>query len=564
MAAGGIWVTTAITGGLPGGTGDILLFIMKDRVSEQAAWAGQRLAGAVHGMENETGPTLQVFILLASIFIIALCTIVYELLIGSVSSYFLGDSITQFSLTIGLFMFAMGVGAFISRSIHQNLLVYFVGIEIALGLAGGSSVPLLYLIYGYGKFYQPAMIIIILVIGTLVGLELPLLTRILKDYGSLRVTLANVLSVDYVGALIASIIFPFILLPFLGTIKTSLTTGLINVGVAVLTLKVFSSRIPNHTFRRLIVFFLIAVICLGGALAFSKPLVRQWENSLYTDRIIYSKQTRYQHIVITRWKKDVCLFLNGNLQFSSIDEYRYHESLVHPGMLLSRKKSEEILILGGGDGLAAREVLKYPQVSGIDLVDIDPAITSLAATHPLLVELNKGALKDKRVAIINKDAYTFLEATSRQYSFIIVDLPDPNDLSLSRLYTREFYTLAARHLSKGGIMVVQATSPYFAREVFWCIVKTMQSAGLKTIPYHTYIPSFGDWGFVLAFRENDPRRIDLSRPFKIEVPVKYLTSPIIKSMFEFSPDIQEVKVEINRLDQHKIIQYYLKGWQYWS
>ncbi|MCC6443825.1 MAG: polyamine aminopropyltransferase [Armatimonadetes bacterium] len=494
--------------------------------------------------------------LLTSIFLIAACGLVYELLIATVSSYLLGSSVTQFSVAIGVFIGAMGLGSQLSQSVRRGLLGAFILIEIALGILGGSSVGLLFWAYASGAFYWIALYTVLIAIGTLTGLELPLLTRLLKRYGSLRTVIAQALSFDYVGALTGSLLFPLLLLPALGMARTAFLIGLLNIGVAVWNIGIFRSRLKMP--GALLAICAACAVLLGAGLAFATPLVGLLERRLYEDEIIYSAQTPYQRIIVTRWRDDIRLYLDGNLQFSSTDEYRYHESLVHPALSLS-PAAEEVLILGGGDGLAVREVLKYPQVKRITLVDIDPQMTDLGKRFPAFAALNRNALDDPRLRLVHRDACKFLEEDSGLYDIILADLPDPNTDVLAKLYSVEFYKLVKRHLSAPGVFVTQATSPFFARKAYWCIAQTVAEVGLHVLPYHAYVPSFGDWGWVMAARHAlRPERIRLA------VPVRFLTPESLQGMFAFGKDVDKVGVAISTLDRPAIMTYYLKDWKQWD
>ena len=507
---------------------------------------------------TKSGSHKEIPILILSIFIAGLCSIIYELLIATASSYFLGDSVKQFSLTIGIYMAAMGIGSYLSRLIKKDLLSKFIAVEILLGFLGGVSVPILYFCYAYTDYYTFFMVLVILVIGILIGLEIPLLTRIMEKYYTLKINISNVLSIDYLGALIATLLFPFLLLPFLGTFKSSLFFGMINMGIGFMNLWCFK-EVLNVGRRRVYLITSTAVcLCLFGFFLFAPFLLKQWSSSLYEDRIIFSRQTQYQKIILTKNKEDVRLFLDGNLQFSSIDEYRYHEALVHiPLSVAPRRKN--ILLLGGGDGLAAREILKYVDVEAITLVDIDPEIIRISTENRYLRNINQESLKNHRVKIFNADAFVFLRESDERFDVIISDLPDPNNTSLSRLYSKEFYQLIRTRLSQNGIFLTQATSPYFSKKAFWCINNTLAEAGMKTYPYHLYIPSFGDWGFVLASADG----INL-QSIQIDVPTHYLEDEIVASLFVFPKDLSEQNIRISSLDKPLILSYYLKGWKHWN
>ncbi len=496
----------------------------------------------------------QIGVLFGSILLISICAIVYELLISSLSSYLLGSSILHFSLTIGLFMFFMGVGSYLSKFLNTNLIGHFVFIETAIGLIGGMSAAILYLSYSLTELYYPTAFLLVACISILAGLEIPVVTRILKSNGSLKDTLANILSFDYVGALLASLLFPLVLLPYLGLMKTAFLIGLLNIVVAFFNIHEFRTRIPNVG-RFYFAAGVSAILLLVG-FVYSFTLVGFFERFIYQDQIIYSKQTAYQRIVITKFKDDLRLFLNGNVQFSSLDEHRYHESITHIPIALTGK-AEQVLVLGGGDGLVVREILKHQEVQKITLVDLDKAMIELALNNADLRALNQDALRDPRVQIEIQDAYKFAENTTTLFSTIIIDLPDPNDLSLGKLYSKEFYEILKKRLTADGILVTQSSSPYLARKAFWSIHQTLSEVFPAVVPYTVYVPSFGPWGFQMAAnRTIDPKSI------QIKVPTRYLNAEILASLFVFDTDMSKLPVQANRLDNQVLVQYYEESMDY--
>ncbi|MEM1182713.1 MAG: polyamine aminopropyltransferase [Acidobacteriota bacterium] len=504
--------------------------------------------------DGPPSPKAQV-VLLGSVFIVASCGLVYELVAGAVSSYLLGDAVTQFSLVIGVFLCAMGVGSFLAQYIRQNLLRTFVELEIWLGLLGGLSSLLMFAVSAYaGELFAPFFYSLCSVLGILVGIEIPLLVRILDRGEGVRQALSRVLALDYIGALGGALLFPFVALPFLGLSRASVVFGVLNLAVAAAGLTLLRPpRIGMVTRHGL------ATAALVAAFFGSSAWIGFLEDRLYQDEVVFAKDTPYQRIVLSKWRQDVRLYLNGHLQFSAVDEARYHEALIVPAMEITGAR--EILILGGGDGLAIRDLLRYPQVERITLVDIDPAVTELARSHPALRELNGGALESPKVEVIHRDAMGFLEEATDAYDAIFVDLPDPSTPTLSKLYSRPFYALAARRLRPEGVLVTQATSPYFARQAFWCIAATMEAAvdleelRLTTYPYRVHVPSFGEWGFILGTRrEVEVEALDVS------IETQFLDPPTLRSLFVFGKDLQPVEVEINRLDDPILHRYYEAGW----
>ncbi len=491
-------------------------------------------------------------LLFVTVLLIAACGLIYELIAGTLASYLLGDSVFQFSTIIGCYLFAMGIGSALSRFITRGLAYRFVWIELMVAVVGGFSSGLLFLAFAYTQGFQLLMYALVVVIGVLVGLEIPLLMRIIRGRYRFRDVVAHVLTFDYLGALGASLLFPIILVPRLGLVRSALLFGIVNAAVALWSTFLFAGQIASYKALRAICAVVLCGLCAGMFEA--KRITSAAEDNIYADEIIFSRDTRYQHIVLTRFKDDIRLFLNSHLQFSSRDEYRYHESLVHPG-LASVPAPRRVLVLGGGDGLAVREILKYPQVESITLVDLDPDMTRLFSTHPMLVALNQKSFLSPRVHIVNADAFPWIEASSDSFDFIAIDFPDPTSYSLGKLYTTAFYKAAARHLSAQGVMVVQSTSPLFARDSYWCIVQTLKQAGLKTYPYHVYVPSFGEWGFVLAsFHDYVP-------PARVPEGLRYVNVAGLGAMFDFPPDMAPVSMPPNRLNDQVLVRAYDQDWK---
>ena len=490
-------------------------------------------------------------LLFLSVLLIAACGLIYELVAGTLASYLLGDSVFQFSTVIGTYLFAMGIGSFLSRFLNRNLVDRFITIELMVGLVGGFSSSILFLAFAETAGFRLVLYLVVIAVGTLVGLEIPLLMRILQDRVRFRELIAHVLTFDYLGALVASLAFPLLLVPHLGMVRSALLFGAVNAGVALWSTWLFRVQLVRPILLR---FTSVAVLlALAGGMFASEWIASAADTNLYADQVIFSKNTRYQRIVLTRWKDDLRLFLSSHLQFSSRDEYRYHEALVHPG-LASVPHARHVLVLGGGDGLALREILKYPSVEQVTLVDLDPEMTGLFATNPLLTKLNEGSLRNPRVRVINADAFVWLDQHSDFFDFVVVDFPDPTNFSLGKLYTTAFYRLVAKHVSASGRIVVQSTSPLFARQSFWCIDATLKKAGLVTAPYHLYVPSFGEWGFILAGTHV------WQPPTLLPGGLRFLSLVAMKNMFDFPEDMRPVTAEVNRLNDQVLVRYYEREW----
>ena len=499
--------------------------------------------------------------LLASVFVVAACGLLYELAAGAIASYVLGDSVLQFSTIIGTYLFAMGVGSYLSRFFERQLPAHFLRIELLVALAGGALPALLFLANAYtpGAF-RFLLYALVMLVGILVGLEIPLVMRILKRNVALKDLVSQVLTFDYLGALAVSLAFPLILVPQLGLIRTGLLFGLMNASVALWALWLF-----RHELRR---FGAHAAACgvtlalLAGGFAAADQITTLTEDKFYNDRIVFTAVSPYQRIVVTHGQGEGRaghrLFLNGNLQFAERDEYRYHEALVHPVMAAFTSSGggapKKVAVLGGGDGMAVREILKYPGVQSITLVELDPAMTTLFTQNHTLAQLNGHALASPKVKVINTDAFKWLEETQDSFDVIVVDFPDPTNFNIGKLYTNSFYALLDQRLSASGYAVIQTTSPLVARQSFWTVVQTIESVGLLATPYHAHVPSFGEWGFVIASRR--PYRLPTALPEGL----RFLNPQSLPLLFDFPQDMARVPAEVNRLSNQVLVHAYETEW----
>ncbi len=490
--------------------------------------------------------------LFASVCLIAACGLIYELIAGTLASYLLGDSVLQFSTVIGSYLFAMGIGSWLSRYIRRGLVARFIAVELMVGLVGGFSSAILFLAFGWSPgWFRPLLYGLVLLIGTLVGLEIPLLMRILKERLKFEDLVSNVLTFDYLGALAASLLFPLVLAPKLGLVRSAMAFGMLNAGVALWSTFLLAAHLPNPLAARLQCAAVLAA--LAGGMFAADAITTMSEQAVFADDIVLARTTPYQRIVVTRWRDDFRLFLNAHLQFSSRDEYRYHEALVHPA-LASLSHRRRVLVLGGGDGMAVREILRYPDVEEVVLVDLDREMTAMFRDHPELSRLNGGAFRSPRVKVVNADAFVWLRETDARFQLAIVDFPDPTNFSVGKLYTTSFYRELARHLEEGGLAAVQSTSPMFARRSFWCIAETMRAAGWRVSPYHVYVPSFGEWGFMLGSLG------DYRTPERLPEGLRFLTVRTLPPLFDFPGDMARVDAEVNRLNDQVLVRYHEQEW----
>lgn len=506
---------------------------------------------------------LRALVLLA-VFICAACGLVYELALITLGAYLLGSSITQTSLVIAVSMFAMGAGAVLAKPLLSRPLRAFIGIELALAVVGGLSVPLLYGAFAWVDVYTVPMLLTAFVIGALVGAEIPLLMALLQRLRSEEAAraIADINAVDYAGALVGGLLFPFLLLPRFGLLEGTLVVAGANVLAAWVVAWAFTRRAEHRQLRiraTALCAVLIAGLVLVGVKAAEFEATAQ--QRLYRGLIVHSERSEYQSLVVTRGalagsqRDDVRLFLDGDLQFSSVDEYRYHEMLVHPALSGER---ERVLVLGGGDGLALREILKYPDVEEVTLVDLDPAVVDLAREFEPIAELNEHAWDDDRVTHLAQDAFTWVRAQSgsEPWDAIVVDFPDPDATGLAKLYSAEFYAMLSRLLAPHGSMVVQGGSPFFAADAFWCVEQTVASAGLRTTAYHADVPSFGNWGFVHATHDGAALSLSPDAP-----QMRYASREVLAAASVFPPDRARREVQTSTLLDPSILTYSTQGWK---
>ena len=500
-------------------------------------------------------------VLKAALFATGLAGIVAEYTLSTLATYFLGDSVFQWTMIVSIMLFSMGVGSRISKWIEKDLLEKFVWLEFSLSIIASNVTIIVYVFFA---FYDNTTFIIYLlsiIVGLLIGMEIPLVVRLNERFQNLKVNISSALENDYFGSLVGGVFFAFLGLPYLGLTFTPLILGIINFSVALSLVFVIWKEISLATRRRLIAYSILVAALLTLSGVFAKKIVEWGDRIRYKDPIVYSEQSRYQKIVLTYAEGDYWLFLNGHQQLSTFDEALYHEPLVHPVVQL-HPNPKHILILGGGDGAAARELLKYNQVERITLVDLDPSVTDLAKTHPVLVDINDNALNQEKVTVINQDGFTFLEEKKARYDIIIADFPDPRTVDLGRLYSKEFYWLCARALKPDGLFVTQAGSPYYARQAFDCIEKTVASAGFYTLPIHNHVLTLGEWGWVIGSKTERDLKADLKKVKVDKLETKWLTSQAMTGLVSFGKTVfkgTNEEVKVNQIHSPVLYKYYLKG-----
>ncbi|MEU4090785.1 polyamine aminopropyltransferase [Streptomyces sp. NPDC026673] len=447
-------------------------------------------------------------LVLAAVFVCAACGLVYELELVALASYLVGDSVTQASIVLSVMVFAMGAGSLLAKRLSCAPAVGFAAVEIVLALVGGLSVMALYASFAWLGQSRPAMAVFAFAIGVLIGAEIPLLMTLIQrirrqDAGG---AVADLFAADYVGALVGGLAFPFLLLPCYGQLTGALVTGAVNaVAGGFLVLWLFRSDLTPRARGRLLAANVVVLAVLAGAAWAAGPFERAAREAVYGGDVRLAEQTAVQEVVLTG--APLQLFLDGRLRVRARDEYRYHEALVHPAMAGRHRR---VLILGGGDGLALREVLGYPGVGSVTVVDPDAELVALARDDRALAGLNRHAYRDPRVRAVAADTFDWLRwarpsGARGGYDVVLADLPDPGISRSAKLYSQEFYGLAERALAPGGRLAVHAGAPSAGRRGFWTVDATIRAAGLRTAAYWIG-PGHGggDWGFVLAARHRAP------------------------------------------------------------
>ncbi len=538
-----------------------------------------------------------------SMMIMGACGIIYEYTLSVLGNNLMGSSHEQIFVIIGIMLFAMGIGAALQRKVVGNLIDKFLFFELLLGLLGGISTIIIYGSFVWLASYQLVLYSFALAVGGLIGLEIPILIRINTEYHTtLRANLSDVLSMDYIGSLLGALLFAYVLLSNVSLGRIGAALGLVNVTVAFFGLLYFRPLVKRPRLLTL------ATVGSLAILVFCFTRADQWmaylEQRCYQDPVVYKETSPYQNLILTERGDTLNFYINGRLQFSSRDEAIYHDHLVHLPMILAKKR-DRVLILGGGDGLGLREVLRYHDVSKVTLVDIDPAVTRLATTHPDLIRLNRGSLLDHRVDtldatgispgepisivektklsrlylddqeytlanvhVVNIDAELFIRGVGEKYDVALLDFPDPDTVDLAKLYSVNFYRQLMARLNPGARISVQSTSPFLAKKAYLCIGQSLREAGFHVIPYHAHVPSFGDWGWYLAWVPGpEPQEIrdEISRLSQIPVKTTHLTPELLRASLAFgrSFHLKDSDEEIlpSTTLQPRIVRYYREGWK---
>ena len=551
---------------------------------------------------NPRQRSMQSMAVAVCMFVMGGCGMAYEYTLSKIASDILGNSVQQWAIVIALMLFCMGMGAELQRHVKDRKLIDTLAqSQAALALLGGfGSLAMLHVFSAFPSHFALVQYGLVSAIGTLIGFEIPLITRINEQFSAdVKSNLARILKMDYIGALIGALLWVFVLFRYFSMVQTGLILALTTLLSTLGLVAAFRNRTEN--LGRLCASIVGVGVLVACGFLFEKPWTESAEQRLYRDRIIFSETSKYQHIVLTESHSgNLACYINGHLQFNSVDEHIYHEQLVHPAMQIARRR-DNVLILGGGDGLALREVLKYPDVRSVTLVDLDPDMTELAAHNEHFVRLNQNSLASAKlhilkngaivesgqatvtigrstefdpdytrevatVCVLNIDAAAFVAQAQGMYDVILVDFPDPNSVELAKLYSQHFYGFLRQRLNADGILVTQSTSPYHAKEVFLCVGRTMKSAGLCVVPYHDNVPSFGEWAWWIGGRDSNTDASELRNRLSSlsdwTEPTRYITPELVRASLSFGRnDLVTGENAVNTITNPCIHNYYLDAWK---
>ncbi|MEW7292469.1 polyamine aminopropyltransferase [Aquimarina sp. 2304DJ70-9] len=506
-------------------------------------------------LKTNTGLWLKI-----AIFATGVSGLTSEFILSTLASYFIGNVIVQWTIVLSIMLFAMGIGSRMSRLVTKRLLLAFLFIEFSLSVLISFSPLLVYALAAKTEFISIIIYILALSVGFCIGFEIPLATRLNETHESLNKNISNIMSWDYIGSLIGGLLFAFWGLPELGITNTAFVFGTLNFIVAILLFWNYRSMLITEK-KWISTSICVLAVILSAGFASSGEIILYGEQSRYKDKIVYQEQSKYQHITVTQWKEHYWLYINGNQQLSTFDEFLYHEPMVHPIMALT-PEHKNILIIGGGDGFNVKELLKYEEVSTITLVDLDPAMTKLGKEFDGIVKYNESALQNPKVTIVNDDGFTFLEKSEMYYDIIIVDLPDAKTIEINKLYSLEFYHLAHHALRPNGHIITQAGSPYYATKAFYCIDKTMKTAGFTNLQMHNQVLTLGEWGWILGSKKYTKEQMikQLKQASYKNLNNKWLNKEAIDLITSFGKPLTDTsQVEINTINSPMLYKYYLDG-----
>ena len=554
-------------------------------------------------------------LLILTMAVLAGCGLVYEYLLSHYAGRVLGAMESTIYAMIGLMIVAMGLGAFAARGIRCAF-KGFVWLELTIAFLGCSSIliigglialtqtfpQILADTFGMppdslpqGGFFKQLSQLAFnspyffgLLLGFFIGMEIPLIARIREQiHGQhLANNLGTIYGADYIGAGLGAAIWVVFLLSIDISKAAALTASLNLIAGAFFIIRYWQQLHWRKTFVSLHLLLALIILLMFN---YGNQWLNQMNSLLYLDKVVHVEKTRYQQLTFTQrdmgvnstntefgdaQKSIINFYLNGRLQFSSIDEHIYHEYLVAP-VLAGSARHDNILIIGGGDGLALRDVLKYSP-KNVTLIDLDSELIDIFQTPKEHLNanlarkisfLNKNSLQDERVTILRSDAFITINEllkSGQVFDAIIVDLPDPSHPDLNKLYTVNFYARLKQLLAGDGLIAIQSTSPYHAKDSFISIGKTLSAANYAHVQqYHDNVPSFGEWGWTIAAKMGASPLARLNKLKKLPIQHTWLNYELLKASFVFPNDFYKNKenIDINTLGSHTLYQLHQQAWQ---
>ena len=549
-------------------------------------------------------------LLIFTMAVLAGCGLIYEYLLSQYAGRILGVMESTIYTMIGLMIVSMGLGAFAARKV-KCAYNGFVLLELTIALFGCISILLiggliaitqmfpqlvaqtfslppdlqpqggLFKQLSWLAFNSPYFFGVLL--GFFIGMEIPLIARIREEVHQqhLKNNLGTIYGADYIGAGIGAALWVLVLLNIDISKAAALTASLNLIVGSFFVIRYWHKLKWRSTFVGLHIVLVAVVFMMFN---YGNQWLNQMNSLLYLDKVVHVQKTRYQQLTFTQrhmglsagqhQESIINFYLNGRLQFSSIDENIYHEYLVAP-VLSASARQDNILIIGGGDGLALRDALQYSP-KHVTLIDLDAGLIDIFQSPQQhlpkqlglqIASLNQLSLQDKRVDIIRADAFIAInDLLKRRMNFdaIIVDLPDPSHPDLNKLYSVNFYARLKQLLAGDGLIAIQSTSPYHAKDSFISIGKTVQAAGFCYVQqYHDNVPSFGEWGWTIASKNGSSPLQRIENLDKLKVKPTWLTIDLLKSAFNFPNDFykDEDSVPVNVMGSHAIYQLHQDAWK---
>jgi len=451
-------------------------------------------------------------------FLVALCSIIYELMFSQLLTIIFGGTVIRYSITIGLFLFSLGIGSLLFGFIKIKPERLFVIIELLITLIGFIGV--IAIIKGAAWYFEGRGFMVsktgllwfsyipIILVGIISGIEIPLLAKLGESHKTKNI-FGEVLGFDYFGSLVGTIIFALLLYPVYGVVVTAFFVSFINLVLALIFALTYSS---DKVLKVLCLIMLVGYI-------FTFPQIGTIQEDMIKDfrgKRIFTPvneqglvlmqyevkdflSTRYQDIMITQINRTqnytfggpkdfICLHLDNDQQFCSFAVEGYHGGMVDvPMMYFDPKKDLDVLIIGGGDWIGVNYLTKFDNVKSITLVDIDKEFTEFAKTNQFISKYNDKAWLSEKLIFLNEDGFSYVLKTGEKYDLIILDLPGITHDKLSHLYSVEFFSNVKRILQNQGIVTTWMYQEQEASKHLQVLGQTLFESGFKyKLSYYGY------------------------------------------------------------------------------